>query len=254
MKRTDDTFKKIWFKSYSIFLSIMLLFSISFIRKVLTIMTKKQTAIYVLVMTFTGYAWTLTSNNIAEEPAWAFSKLAFFGIELCNMILEDYLFYPINAFFFLVIMYFFRNIKDFTFNKQLIIPVYLVLIALFSMLDFMGFLVSVFFIIPGLIFIMNKNVFEAFNTKVFLYLNIILNIFSFIWDLNSTYFRAIYFDKAGVQWYYPKNNIVSLMDSNMFSNINWAWILDSSPISITPYFSIAGIFFAYALYLKIKNL
>jgi len=253
MNEPKTKFEKIWAKSYSIFLVLILIFSLILKGRVFKMMSKKAVFLYVVSLSVVGYIWTILSNSIAQEPAWAFTKISIWGYELFNMVLEDWFFYPVNAFFFLVVLSFFNGIKDFKHNRLafgLIFTCNLLYIMFFSMLDIMGLLVSFFYIFPAMCF-MSLFPDLKFNSKVYMLLNMVLLPFSTIWDLNSTLFRVHWLGDWAVQWYYPKNNFTQI--GLMFSDWDWSWVLGVSPISITPYFSIGGILFAYTLYLFIQR-
>jgi hypothetical protein len=227
---------KLKVKSYTATIIMLFVLSIASIKKIRQVLSWKQIGLFVLVSSLFGYAWTLTVNNCFDVPAWSFTKESFLGIIIWNTILEDFFFYPISATLFLwLIVTLDTVIKSFGYlkDKYAMIITFSAISAMFCFVDKIGLSIVIFFVIPAFVY---DRSYVFFKNKVFLLLNLILIPASGLWDLWSTTIAPLV--GCSVQWYYPESLYTG-----------WIW---NSPISITPFFTIAGVFFSYFLYIRIR--
>jgi len=221
------------FKNYTATIISLFLLACLSIKKI------RQIFIYVGVSTFFGYAWTLTVNNVFDVPAWSFTKESFSGVVIFNTILEDFFFYPISSILFLLLIVWSESLIKTQNNailSRILFLLYVCMEIVFSCVDSIGLSVSLFFAVPS-IFLYVLFLYNKIHATRWLFISAIIIPASSLWDLWSTTIAH----KLGfqTQWYYP-------------DELYRGWIFNS-PISITPWFTIAGILFSYSVYLFVKK-
>lgn len=225
----------IYKKSYPIILAIVAMINAVFYRSIM-----KNPKIFGLFMGIIPlwYVWNISVNNMGISPAWSFSKYSIFGIEIFKMQLEDYFFYPLCSWMLYIII---RKVDIFkkTYKTSLIFM--LILIVFYSRFDAIGFSISVLVLPFFCIMIIDDKTRMYFSNKTFTITNIIFVPLSGLWDINSTTIKLHFYGL--VEWYYPRS-------SGLFNDCMW---IGNSPLSITPYLSIAGIFITYVAYCFLES-
>lgn len=231
---------------YVVVLAVILLFDVVFFRR--GMVRKKPFLLTAGILCVWGWLWGILINSWdSQHLAWFFHPWACLG-PFWLQSLEDWLFYPICGVFLLIVLEWVPNRIRYD-GRMAVTLVYLALSGFFVTLSVAGFLVTVFFAVPGLYFFLKMR---RFDLRHFLICGVGFSLFASVWDYLAVTFLHKYCAWLEHWTYVSFNAAGKAVHSSVFCDYPNFWF-GMSPLEITPWFSIAGFICIYGLYGWLKE-
>jgi hypothetical protein len=204
---------------------------------------------FLLFSTVFNYTWGIyNANLVTTGPAWVFLDGGWTGIEWL-ITLDDSIFYVVCEICFYFLFFAIKgsdsHLNDWRRGQIVTKSLHVLLgVVSFFILGQCGISVTVLFLIPAAILSLSTKI----NIKHYWLLFLYCIFFSTAWDYAATtWIRALTGHGWAAQWVYNP-------DPALFVK-SWEWLWGwNSPASITPWYSIAGIYFNYMLLAFLDNL
>ena len=205
--------------------------------------------IYICVGAVFGWSWNWFMCHFDSIPAWIYHPWAFSGIKFGEMILEDFLFYPICGALFFLVRAIVPNFGVSSHRNKLITWWALVGAGIISWYVFStaGQSITLWFLTPGLGMLILS--WRRWNLPRFFICGSFIVILSSVWDIGVNLITP---QLPGLswasQWLYNSISAIRPHSQVFLSHTAhpWAWI-EAIPIEILPWFAIGGWVFIYSL-------